>query len=158
MGSTREDQPATVTLREITAATLRSILELEVGADQKPHYPRSNAYSIAEAYFAPDAWFRGIYAGEIPVGFVMLSLIPERAEYFLWRLMIDRRYQRQGYGRAAMRLVIDHVRTLPDATAFYTSHLRGNRGAAALYSELGFRYTGDETDGDLLMRMSLEPA
>jgi diamine N-acetyltransferase len=158
MSSAQDDQPAAVTLREITAATLRPILELEVEADQKQHYPRSNAYSIAEAYFAPDAWFRGIYAGETPVGFVMLSLIPERAEYFLWRLMIDRRYQRRGYGREAMHLVIDYVRTLPDATEFYTSHLRGNPGAAALYRDLGFRYTGDETDGDLLMRMSLEPA
>ena len=155
MSSPQSDQPATVTLREITAATLRPILELEVGADQKQHYPRSNAYSIAEAYFAPDAWFRGIYAGETPVGFVMLSLIPEQAEYFLWRLMIDRRYQRQGYGRAAMHLVIDHVQTLPNATEFYTSHLRGNPGAAALYRDLGFQYTGDETGGDLLMRMSL---
>jgi len=155
MSSAQEGQPATVTLREITAATLRPILELDVGADQKEHYPRSNAYSIAEAHFAPDAWFRGIYAGETPVGFVLLSLIPERAEYFLWRLMIDRRYQRQGYGRQAMRLVIDYVRTLPKATEFYTSHLRGNEGAAALYSDLGFQYTGDETDGDLLMRMSL---
>ena len=155
MSSAHEGQPATVTLREITAATLRPILELEVGADQKVHYPRSNAYSIAEAHFAPDAWFRGIYAGETPVGFVLLSLIPERAEYFLWRLMIDRRYQRQGYGRQAMRIVIDYVRTLPDATEFYTSHLRGNHGAAAFYRDLGFQYTGDETDGDLLMRMSL---
>jgi diamine N-acetyltransferase len=155
MSSAREDQPATVTLREITAATLRPILELEVEVDQKQYYPRSNAYSIAEAYFAPDAWFRGIYAGETPVGFVMLSLIPERAEYFLWRLMIDRRYQRQGYGREAMHLVIDYVRTLPNATDFYTSHLRGNPGAAVLYRDLGFRYTGDETDGDLLMKMSL---
>ena len=46
------------------------------------------------------------------------------------------------------------LRTLPDATEFYTSHLRGNR-AAAFYKGLGFQYTGDETDGDLLMRMSL---
>ena len=155
MSSAREDQADAVTLREITAATLRPILELEVRADQKEHYPRSNAYSIAEAHFAPDAWFRGIYAGETPVGFVLLSLIPERAEYFLWRLMIDRRYQRQGYGRQAMRIVIDHVRTLPNATEFYTSHLRGNHGAAAFYRGLGFQYTGEETDGDLLMRMSL---
>lgn len=155
MISQRDCQTAAVTLRKITAATLRPILSLEVGADQRHHYPRSNAYSIAEAHFAPDAWFRGIYAGETPVGFVMLSLIPERAEYFLWRFMIDQRYQRQGYGREAMRLVIEHVRRLPDATEFYTSHLCGNHGAAAFYQYLGFQYTGDETDGDLLMRMSL---
>ena len=44
--------------------------------------------------------------------------------------MIDHRYQRQGYGRQAMRLVLEYVRTLPEATEFYTSHLRGNRAAA----------------------------
>jgi diamine N-acetyltransferase len=148
-------QTATITLQEITAATLRPILALDVAADQKQHYPRSNGYSIAEAHFAPDAWFRGIYAGATPVGFVLLSRIPERAEYFLWRFMIDHRYQRQGYGRQATHLVIDHVRTLPGATAFYTSHLRGNDGAAAFYQGLGLQYTGDEEDGELLMKMDL---
>jgi diamine N-acetyltransferase len=144
-----------VTLREITAQTLLPILALSVREDQKPYYPRSNAYSIAEAHFSPAAWFRGIYAGETPVGFVMLSLEPHLAEYSLWRLMIDHRYQRKGYGRRAMRRVLEYVRTLPDATEFYTSHLRGNRAAAAFYADHGFRYTGDETDGDLLMRLVL---
>ena len=143
-----------VTLREITAETLLPILALRVKEDQREYYPRSNGYSIAEAHFAPTAWFRGIYAGETPVGFVMLSLEPRKAEYSLWRLMIDHRFQRQGYGRRAMRRVLEYVRTLPDATEFYTSHLRRNRAAAAFYTDLGFRYTGDETDGDLLMRLS----
>ena len=149
------DHDVSVVLRELTAETLRPILALEVREDQLDHYPRSNGYSIAQAHFAPDAWFRGIYAGKTPVGFVMLSVIPAKAEYFLWRFMIDRRHQRRGYARRAMHLVIEHVKTLPGAREFYLSHLRGNAAAAALYLELGFRYTGDETDGDLLMRLDL---
>ncbi len=149
------DPAANVSLREITTATLRPILALEVHQDQLEHYPRSNAYSIAQAHFAPDAWFRGIYAGEAPVGFVLLSVIPEKAEYFLWRFMIDHGCQRRGYGRRAMQLVIEHVSGLPGAKEFHLSHLRGNQAAAALYDSLGFRYTGDEQDGDLRMRLKL---
>ena len=149
------DPEASLSLREITTDTLRPILALEVQPDQLEHYPRSNAYSIAQAHFAPDAWFRGIYAGVAPVGFVLLSEIPDKAEYFLWRFMIDHRCQRRGYGRRAMQLVIEHVRGLPGAREFYLSHLRGNQAAAALYEGLGFRYTGDEQHGDLLMRLEL---
>ena len=146
-----------VALREITADTLRPILELRVSPAQLTYYPRSNAYSIAQAYFAPDAWFRGVYVEDVPIGFAMLSTIPERAEYFLWRLMIDERHQRRGYGRQAMGLVIEHVKGLPDARELYTSHLRGN-AAASFYLDLGFTYTGEDSDGDLLMRLKLAEA
>ena len=35
------------------------------------------AFSIAEAHFSPLAWFRAVYAGDTPVGFVMLSDDPD---------------------------------------------------------------------------------
>ena len=86
-------------------------------------------------------------------------MIPERAEYFVWRFMIDQHHQGVGYGRAAMELIIEHVRTLPDARELYISHLRGNAGAAGLYTSMGFTYTGDEDEtGDLLMKLQLTPA
>ena len=48
-----------------------------------------------------------------------LSDDPETPEYFLWRFMIDARYQSLGFGRQALELVIDHVRTRPSATEFF---------------------------------------
>ena len=64
-----------VSLREITFATVRDILSLNVDASQRA-YVASNATSIAEGHFNPGAWFRGVYAAETPVGFIML-LDPE---------------------------------------------------------------------------------
>ncbi len=78
--------------------------------------------SIAEASFEPKAWFRAIYANETPVGFAMLYDDREKPEYFLWRFMIDARYQHLGFGRQALQLLIDHVRTLPDAREFLLSY------------------------------------
>jgi diamine N-acetyltransferase len=67
---------AHITLREITQATLHAILNLTV-APQQTHFVASNAVSIAEAHFAPEmAWFRAVYADDIPVGFVMLAEDP----------------------------------------------------------------------------------
>ena len=63
--------------------------------------------------FEPKAWFRAVVADDVPVGFVMLSVDEAAPEYYLWRFMIDERYQGRGYGRAAIGLLIDHVRTLP---------------------------------------------
>ena len=62
-----------VTLREITRETVRDVCRLEVGPGQG-QFVASAAVSIAEAHFSPEAWFRAIYAGEVPVG----ELVPVR--------------------------------------------------------------------------------
>jgi len=58
-------------LRPITAGTVRQIIKLAVAPGQE-RFVASNAVSLAEALFAPEAWYRAIYAGDEPAGFVML--------------------------------------------------------------------------------------
>ena len=60
-----------VSLREITSETVRQITRLSVSPEQQ-RFVASNAISLAEALFSPNAWYRAIYAGESPAGFVML--------------------------------------------------------------------------------------
>ena len=147
----------TVTLREITKETLRQILNLNVAASQQG-FVASNARSIAEAHFDPDhAWFRAIYADETPVGFVMLYLDREQPVYFMWRLMVDEHQQKKGYARQAMHLVIDFVRTLPNATELFVSYVPGEGSPGAFYEKLGFVDTGNVHDGEIVMRLALEP-
>jgi ribosomal protein S18 acetylase RimI-like enzyme len=109
-----------VTLREITPANEAAVRALRVAPGQELLVDAVSE-SLEEAKSSPDAhpWFRAIYAGERPVGFVMLSYnvplghpdYPWR--YYLWRILIVAGDQRRGYGRAAMALVIDHVRRGP---------------------------------------------
>jgi diamine N-acetyltransferase len=146
---------APVTLREITRTTLHDILKLKVSPDQEQNVA-PNAVSIAEAHFYPElAWFRAIYAGETPVGFLMLADDPAAGSYFLWRLMIDTGYQGRGYGRRALELLCDHVRTRPGATALETSVHPGPSGPGLFYEKLGFAYTGEINEGELVMRRAL---
>jgi diamine N-acetyltransferase len=143
-----------VTLREITAETVRAICGLAVREDQQ-QFVAPNAVSIAQAHFSEHAWFRAIYADETPVGFAMLEDQPEVPEYYLWRFMIDARYQRMNFGRRALALVIAHVRTRPNATEFLTSVVQAPGGPQPFYERSGFEPTGEYEEGEAILRLSL---
>jgi len=143
-----------VTLREITEETVRSICDLSVHEHQRK-FVAPNGTSIAQAHFTKHVWFRAIYADETPVGFAMLWDEPEKPEYYLWRFMIDARYQGMNFGRRAMELVIAYVNTRPNATEFLTSVLQGEGGPQGFYESLGFELTGEYEDGEAMMRLRL---
>jgi diamine N-acetyltransferase len=143
-----------VTLREITRDTVREVCRLDAGDGGRQVAP--NAVSIAQAYFAPEAWFRAIHDDDTLVGFVMLydptlSPAPEDSRFYLWRLMIDRAHQGRGHGRAAIERLIEHVRARPGAAELHVSHEKSADALARFYQSLGFRYTGEEDDGELVM-------
>ena len=148
-------QAAIVTLREITQETVRDILNLKVAPHQED-FVASNAVSIAQAHFEPDvAWFRAVYADEVPVGFLMLEDDPTNEGYTLWRFMIDARFQGRGFGRRALALLIEYVKTRPGARALFTSCVPGDGSPCPFYERLGFVYTGAVDDGELVMRLEL---
>lgn len=149
------DSTPGVTLREVTRETLYDIFRLKVSPAQE-RFVSPNEISIAEAHFSPDvAWFRAVYAGDAPAGFVMLRDEPDAARYYLWRFMIDARYQGTGVGRRALELVIEHVRTRPGAKELLTSVVAGEGGPGPFYEKLGFVYTGEVDEGELVMRREL---
>ena len=155
-----------VTLREISKSTVRTISLLDVGPGQD-RLVAPNAFSIAQASFHPEAWFRAIYADETPVGFAMLedwSLVagvtPElwRGEQYvaLWRFMIDQRFQQLGFGGEALRLLIAHARTRPDAKNMLLSFVPEDKNPQPFYQRFGFVRTGDEDEGELVMCLALD--
>ena len=145
---------AVVTLREVTAETVRVVCALEVAPAQRG-YVAPNAVSIAQAHFEPKAWFRAVYADEEPVGFVMLHEDTEEPEYFLWRFMIAAEHQGKGYGRRALDLVVEHVRSLPGARVLGSSFVPGEHGPEAFYLRYGFVATGEVEGSEHVIRLDL---
>lgn len=141
-------------LREISADTVCAVCALSVRPEQQK-FVAPNAVSIAEAHFSDKAWFRAVYAGAVPVGFAMLEDQPEKPEYYLWRFMIDARYQRKGFGRRAMALLVEHVRRRPHATELLTSVVQADGGPQGFYESLGFELTGEYDDGEAMMRLRI---
>jgi diamine N-acetyltransferase len=143
-----------VELREITNETVRAICGLEV-ADEQREFVAPNALSIAEAHFVPTHWMQAIYADEEPAGFVLTHEDPAEGTYYLWRFMVDQRYQRRGVGRRAMELLLERWRGL-GAAAATLSVVPANSGAITFYESLGFRLTGEEHSGEVVMQFEFE--
>ena len=145
-----------VTLREVTADTVEIICRLSV-AEEDREYIAPNGTSIAEAHFWPDlAWFRAIYADETPVGFIMFHLEPEKDFFFLWRFMVDQRYQGMGFGKRALELGIDFIRTHPNAKSLYTSYIEREGHPGGFYKKLGFVGTEDiNVEGEVALKLEL---
>ncbi len=154
--ATSRARPVTpiVELREVTAETVRTICRLEVDPSQTG-FVAPNAVSFAEALFEPKAWYRAIYADGAPVGFAMLYADTDTSRYYLWRLMVAAGHQRRGIGRAAVALVVEHVRTLPGATALLVSWVPADGGPEPFYRKLGFVETGEIDDGEVVARLEL---
>jgi diamine N-acetyltransferase len=151
---TKPTAQSAVSLREVSAETVRAVCNLKVGPNQDG-LVAPNAVSIAQAYFEPKAWFRAIYADETPVGFVMLYDDVEAGDYFLWRYMIDARYQKLDFGRRALEQVIAYVRSRPGAKMLKTSCVPKEGGPEPFYARLGFVRTGEMLDDEVELRLDL---
>ena len=58
--------------------------------------------------------------------------------YFLWRLLIDERHQRRGYGTATLDAVVAYVRGRPGGDALLTSAGQGEGSPQPFYERYGF--------------------
>ncbi|MEZ5830577.1 MAG: GNAT family N-acetyltransferase [Dongiaceae bacterium] len=152
-------------MREVDWANLHAVLALDVAPPQQS-FVASNAVSIAEAHFNPGGWFRAVYADDVLVGFVMLfdSTVPgaiasdpvEPTDMVLWRLMIDRRYQRRGLGHLALDAVREHVTGLGRFHRLLTSYMPGSGGPKDFYLSYGFTETGRLWDNGTEVEIALQ--
>jgi diamine N-acetyltransferase len=120
------------------------------------------ADSLLEAIEAAEcraiAW--GAYDGETPVGFVMIADEVDSSEcipHFVWKLLIDERHQRRGYGTATLDLIVEYFRERPGVTEIRTSAGQGEGSPIPFYERYGFVRTGDIVfDDEVLLRLSLD--
>jgi diamine N-acetyltransferase len=148
-------------LVEITGENREAVCALRVHPGQE-RFVASVAKSLEDAATTPEGepWYRAVYAGDEPVGFVMLSwdVPPGRpgilGPYFLWRLLVDGRHQGRGIGRAVLSEVVALVRA-DGATELLTSHQPGADGPGAFYRKFGFTPTGEIDHGEIVLRLGL---
>lgn len=134
-----------VHLRKVTRENFRECIDLQVTESQKG-FVATNTDSLAKAYVNSNLFPLAIYNAaacgyeqpEVPmVGFTMYEITAGVG--FIMRLMIDRQYQKQGYGKATAIEVIRRLKLNPDVEIIATSYLKDNEIAAKFYHSLGFR-------------------
>lgn len=126
----------------------------------RPHshqldYVATNEESLEEAEENPACVPLIIRAQGEPVGFAMYALDEDDGNYWIYRLMIDARFQGKGYGRAALASIVAALSELPQCTCVVLGVKPENDRARRLYERAGFRATGDVIDGEIVMRYDL---
>ena len=157
---------ANVELRDIvTAADRDAALGLRVAPGQE-HFVASVEESFLDAERYPEALARywAAYDGHQVIGFAMISDgIPEDVleadptlvgPYFLWRLLIDERQQRRGYGTAVIDRVVEYVRSR-GGDHLLVSYSPGDGNPGPFYERYGFVPTGRVVDGEQVLRLDL---
>lgn len=74
---------------------------------------------------------------------------------WLWRLMIDYRYQGRGFGRQALDLIVSHARSLDRFDRLFSSYVPGPNGPEEFYLDYGFTKTGTRRNNGIEIALPL---
>jgi diamine N-acetyltransferase len=148
-----------VSLRPVTDSNRAALEALSVSAAQR-RYVSTVADSLREASEHPAAhaicW--GVYADDTPVGFAMIADEVDEPPYipqFLWKLFIDRRFQRRGHGTAALDLIVEYFRGRPGVQSIRTSAGQGEGSPIPFYERYGFERTGELWGDEVMLRLPI---
>ncbi|XID95005.1 GNAT family N-acetyltransferase [Paenibacillaceae bacterium WGS1546] len=141
-----------ISLRSVDQSNWEDCIQLKPKQEQQK-FIASNLYSIAEFQFLPGLIMRAIYCDEILIGFSMYGLDSDDGNYWIYRFMIDERFQGRGYGKAAMQLIIHDIESKDDRTdVIMLGYKTDNEFARKLYSQLGFEEMGIASWGEMLAK------
>lgn len=148
-----------ITLKEVTLQNYWEVLSLSVSKEQED-FIAPNAVSLAEAFVYDkngDAIFPfAIYDDNKLIGFTMFAYDEKigisPGNYLLFRLMIDQKFQGQGYFKLAMDAILNWIKSDASRTANYLwiSYEPENTHARSCYLTYGFFETGDMLDNEIV--------
>jgi len=131
-----------VNLMEIDRENFWDIIALEV-EDEQNDLVTSNAVSIAQSKVQPECVPLAIYHSGEPVGFVMYCIDCNDDEYWIYRLMIDKRFQNRGFGKRALELVLDEIKKDKTRSRVFLGVDPAGAASVRVYEALGFKFTGE---------------
>ncbi|WBW96495.1 GNAT family N-acetyltransferase [Oceanirhabdus sp. W0125-5] len=140
--------------KEVTKENWEECIDLKVSKGQED-FVAPNSYSLLEANYEEELYPLCIYDGQTMVGFLMYGKDEETDNLWMCRLMIDDKYQKRGYGKAAVVKLLDVVREKYGNIELYTSFEPENIVADKLYRSVGFKKTGEIMWEELVAKIDL---
>ncbi|HFI0786109.1 TPA: GNAT family N-acetyltransferase [Streptococcus suis] len=120
------------------------VLDLEV-APKDQRRVASVEYSLAQAWLYRDSDILFPYAvksGQLTVGFLLLSYQHMENSYYIWRLLIDQKYQNQGFGKEVIRQVLQRARDDQQCHKVTVNYVIGNHKMRYILEKFGFQPVG----------------
>jgi len=148
-----------VSLRPLSDSNREAVEALRVAPGQE-QFVSSVSDSLLEAAEHPDAraLYWAVHADDTPVGFVMIAdevADPDYIPQYLWKLLIDQRYQRRGFGTATLDLIVEYFRGRPGVEVLNTSAGQGEGSPLGFYEHYGFERTGEVRYDEVMLRLKL---
>lgn len=146
-----------VQLKPITEENFIDAFNLKLAPGQE-EFVSHPIRSLAQAYvYREQCQPFGILSDGKMVGYVMVIYDYDIPDYDIWHMMIDEAEQGNGYGSAALDLVIDYIKTKPfgDCGRIALTCNKENPVAKKLYENKGFAATGVEYDDEMELTMNV---
>ncbi len=142
-----------IRLKPVDENNFEEVIKLKVSEEQQS-FVATNVFSIAESKVLPECIPLAICDEEELVGFAMYAMDRDDKEYWIYRLMIDEKYQSKGYGRKAMEELIKRISTDKEHNIIYISFEPENKRAKALYENLGFVPDGRMIEDEIIYMLN----
>ncbi|WMM23382.1 GNAT family N-acetyltransferase [Tissierella sp. MB52-C2] len=139
-------------LIDVDSENFWEIIKLKVTKEQE-EFVASNTFSIAQSKVQPECIPLAIYMDETPIGFLMYCMDSIDNEYWIYRVMIDTKYQSKGYGRQAMELLINRIKEDKEHRVIYISFEPENQWAKSMYESMGFTPDGRIVEGEIVYKL-----
>jgi diamine N-acetyltransferase len=134
-----------ITLEEVNKQNWLDIIRLSSAEDQQNRVFEktiaSNCLSLAQASIEENWTAKAIYQNDTPIGFTMYGYSDELSGYEICRIMIDYKFQGNGYGKQALLLVIKEMVTQFNCDEIFITFVPENEIAKQLYLSVGFKDT-----------------
>ena len=147
-----------ISLRPIDESNFLDVFNLKLGEGQE-RYVSHPIRSLAQAYvYREQCQPFAVFDGERVVGCVMVIYDDDIPEYDIWHMMIDVSRQGKGYGKAVLGLVLDYIRQKPFGNSGRVALTcnKDNANALALYTQMGFEWTGTEDEDEVELVLTME--
>lgn len=142
-----------ITLNEITRENFEECISLSVKKEQS-EFVTSNAISIAQAKVQPECIPLSIYEEETMIGFLMYCIDEDDSEYWIYRMMIDKKYQSKGYGGKSLEKLLEIIKSDKTRNKIYLGVHKESVVAVKLYEKCGFKFDGQVFGNEHIMRLN----
>lgn len=145
-----------MTVQDVGADSWRACAALESEETQQ-RFVAPVSYYLALCAYGESPWRpMAVRSGDEIVGFVMWGIDPSDQSFWIGGLVIDRRHQRRGYGRAVVAQLLDRAAAHGHQQVALSYDPRNNP-ARSLYASLGFLETGEVADDEIVARRPTTP-
>lgn len=143
--------------RKVNMDNCKQIIEMQLFENQEEYvmpFVDSLAQSYSDLFEEEVTITYALCDREKAVGLVEIRYVKgegfpklkDKMVYELFRILVDKNYQKEGYGTKAVQLFLDYVKDKPlgDADDIVVSVVDGNNVALKLYEKFGFEIIGKD--------------